>query len=93
MVCATTILFMGSLTVGIMEQTIINYSSILREDRVYITISDGCGISKMVKYLQGKPCNIYRLQGNPIVIIGFSLQILQKNPAKNVDNNLLHFTY
>ena len=33
----------------------------------------------LLQYLQGKPCDIYRLQENLIVIIGFSLQILQKN--------------
>ena len=25
-------------------------------------------------YVVGKPCNIYRLRGNPIVIIGYSLK-------------------
>ena len=27
-----------------------------------------------IVYVVGNPCNIYRLQGNPIVIIGFFLQ-------------------
>ena len=27
-----------------------------------------------IVYVVGKPCNIYRLRGNPMVIIGFSLR-------------------
>ena len=43
---------------------------------VYKALQGLCG--GFLQYLQGKPCNIYKLQGNIIVIIGFSLQILQK---------------
>ena len=28
-----------------------------------------------IVYVVGKPCNIYRLRGNPIAIIGFSLNL------------------
>ena len=31
-----------------------------------------------IVYVVGKPCNIYRLRGNPIIIIGFSLQTPRK---------------
>ena len=37
--------------------------------------------------LVGKPCNIYRLQGNPIVIIGFSPQSVNiKGFPQNMHN-------
>jgi hypothetical protein len=38
-----------------------------------------------IVYVEGKPCNIYRLQGNTIVIIGLSIDIAgktYKHPVK-----------
>ena len=32
-----------------------------------------------IMYVVGKPCNICRLRGNPIVIVGFSLQYFDAN--------------
>ena len=34
-----------------------------------------------IVYIVGKPCNIYRLRGNPIVIIGFSRNEAQRSLA------------
>ena len=45
------------------------YMGLLGDQRVFL------------QYLQGNPCNIYRLQGNPRRYYRFSLQILQKPPV------------
>ena len=41
-----------------------------------------------ILYVLGKRCNIYRLQGNPIVIIGFFLQSVNITVNPHNTNNL-----
>jgi hypothetical protein len=54
-----------------------NYSSQYTAN-VYRDLQGLCG--GFLQYLQGKPCYIYRLQGNLIVIIGFSWRFCRKTP-------------
>ena len=56
-----------------------NANTVKSEMWVHIGFSSSQG-EVCLQYLQGKPCTILRLQGNPIDITGFSLQILQKTP-------------
>jgi hypothetical protein len=51
-----------------------------------ISIEKGCKnhrethtpLKGKIVYVVGKPCNIYRLQGNPIIIMGFPHNIIEE---------------